>query len=115
MKLLVVAVGHRMPGWVEQAWTDYARRLPSDCALELRERKPALRRGGKAPAQRMQAEERRIEAATPSGALSIAQDERGRDLPTQNRSAELEHWRGQGRDEALVIGGPDGLDPDLKK
>src|SRR5690606_766772 len=115
MKLLVVAVGHRMPGWVEQAWTDYARRLPSDCALELREIKPEPRSGGKTPAQMMQAEARRIEAAIPSGALRIALDERGRDLTTQKLSNELEQWRGQGRDVALVIGGPDGLDPELKK
>lgn len=115
MKLLVVAVGHRMPGWVEQAWTDYARRLPSDCALELREVKPEPRSGGKTPAQMMQAEARRIEAAVPSGALRIALDEHGRDLTTQKLSNELEQWRGQGRDVALVIGGPDGLDPELKK
>ncbi|WP_397476185.1 23S rRNA (pseudouridine(1915)-N(3))-methyltransferase RlmH [Pusillimonas sp.] len=115
MKLFVVAVGHRMPDWVEQAWADYARRLPADCALELREIKPEPRSGGKTPVQMMQAEARRIEAAMPSGALRIALDERGRDLTTQKLSAELEQWRGQGRDVAFLVGGPDGLDAQLKK
>src|SRR5690606_15900158 len=86
MKLFVIAVGHRMPGWVEQAWQDYARRLPPDCALELREIKPEPRSGGKTPAQMMQAEARRIEAAIPANALRIALDERGRDLTTRKLS-----------------------------
>lgn len=114
MKLLVIAVGHRMPSWVEQAWTDYARRLPADCALELREIKPEPRSGGKTPAQMMQAEARRIEAAIPSGALRIALDERGRDLTTAKLSTELEQWRSQGRDVVFLVGGPDGLDAELK-
>ena len=115
MKLIVIAVGTRMPDWVEQAWSDYARRLPSDCALELREIKPEPRTGGKTAAQMMQSEARRIEAAIPATALRIALDERGRDLTTQKLSAELEQWRGQGRDVVFLVGGPDGLDPQLKK
>lgn len=115
MKLLVIAVGHRMPGWVEQAWADYARRLPADCALELREIKPEARSGGKSPSQMMQAEARRIEAAIPSGTLRIALDERGRDFTTQELSVELEQWRSQGRNVTFLVGGPDGLDTQLKK
>jgi len=82
MKLIVIAVGNRMPGWVEQAWDDYARRLPSDCALELREIKPEPRSAGKTAQQMMAAEARRIESAVPAGTLRIALDERGRDLTT---------------------------------
>src|SRR3546814_20776504 len=51
MKLIVVAVGLRMPEWVETAWYDYAKRLPSDCSLELKEIKPEPRTSGKTPAQ----------------------------------------------------------------
>ncbi|ANN72835.1 23S rRNA (pseudouridine(1915)-N(3))-methyltransferase RlmH [Bordetella bronchialis] len=114
MKLVVVAVGHRMPGWVETAWEDYARRLPPDCALELREVKPEPRTSGKTPAQMMAAEARRIEAAAPAAATRIALDERGRDLTTAALAKTLEQWRGQGRDVALLVGGPDGLDAALK-
>jgi 23S rRNA (pseudouridine1915-N3)-methyltransferase len=114
MKLIVIAVGNRMPDWVQMAWKDYAKRLPADCALELKEVKPEPRTSGKTPAQMMHAEAQRITAALPSGALCIALDERGKDLTTLNLANELEKWRAGGQDVALIIGGPDGLDPDLK-
>lgn len=104
-----------MPAWVEAGWDDYARRLPPDCALELREIKPEPRNTGKTPAQMMQAEARRIEAAVPAGALRVVLDERGRDLTTVSLAQQLEGWRGSGRDIVFLIGGPDGLDPDLKR
>lgn len=114
MKLIVAAVGNRMPAWVETAWDDYARRMPPDCALELREIKPEPRTTGKTPAQMMAAEARRIEAALPPQALRIALDERGRDLTTMALSQTLEQWRAGGRDVAFLVGGPDGLDAALK-
>jgi 23S rRNA (pseudouridine1915-N3)-methyltransferase len=114
MKLIVAAVGARMPGWVDEAWKDYAKRMPPDCALELREIKPEPRTSGKTPAQLMAAEAKRIEAALPPGVHRIALDERGDDLTTVRLSSRLERWRGLGSDIALLIGGPDGLDPVLK-
>ncbi len=115
MKLIVVAVGARMPAWVDNAWKDYAKRLPPDCALELREIKPEPRTSGKTAAQLMAAEARRIEAALPPGCHRVVLDERGKDLSTVQLSARLEHWRTLGCDIAFLIGGPDGLDPDLKR
>jgi len=114
VKLIVAAVGTRMPGWVQAAWDDYAKRLPADCALDLREIKPEPRTGGKTPMQMMALEARRIEAALPANALRIALDERGRDLTTLALSEQLTRWRGTGQDVALLVGGPDGLDADLK-
>ena len=115
MKLIIVAVGQRMPDWVETAWRDYSRRMPADCALELKEIKPEPRTSGKTPAQMMQAEARRIEAAIPTHALRIALDERGKDLDTMALARELETWRGSGQDIVFLIGGPDGLDATLKQ
>jgi len=115
MKLIVVAVGTRMPGWVEQAWQDYAKRLPADCALEIREIKPEPRSSGKTPAQMMAAEARRIEAAIPPDALTIALDEHGKDLTTMALSKALQEWRNLGNDVVFLIGGPDGLDTNLKQ
>ena len=115
MKLIVIAVGQRMPDWVEQGWQEYARRMPADCALELREIKAEPRSGGKTAAQMMQAEAKRIDAAIPAQALRIALDERGKDLTTVKLAQELERWRGEGRDIAILVGGPDGLDADLKQ
>lgn len=114
MKLLIVAVGTRMPDWVDEAFTDYAKRMPADCAIELREVKPEPRTTGKTPAQMQALEARRIEAALPSGGRWLALDERGRDLTTVDLSKQFDGWRTDGRDVALIVGGPDGLDKDLK-
>jgi len=103
-----------MPAWVSTAWDDYAKRMPADCQFELREVKPEPRTSGKTPAQMMAAEARRIDAAIGPQALRIALDEKGRDLTTRALSAQLETWRANGGDVALIVGGPDGLDPELK-
>lgn len=114
MKLIVAAVGARMPDWVDDAWKDYAKRMPSDCALELREIKPEPRTSGKTAAQLMAAEAKRIDAALPAGCHRVALDERGQDISTVQLSSRLERWRTLGCDIAFLIGGPDGLDPALK-
>jgi 23S rRNA (pseudouridine1915-N3)-methyltransferase len=115
MKLIVIAVGVRMPKWVDAAWQEYARRLPADCSLDIREIKPEPRTSGKTAAQMMLAEARRIEAAIPAHALKIALDEHGKDATTAALAAELEQWRASGHDIVFLAGGPDGLDPELKK
>lgn len=114
MKLYILAVGQRMPDWVVEAFTDYAKRLPPDSPLELREIKPEPRTTGRTPAQMMAAEAKRIEAALPPNCLRIALDERGKDLTTMDLSHAMTQWRGDGRDVAFLIGGPDGLDGELK-
>lgn len=114
MKLIVIAVGTRMPQWVETAWEDYAKRMPADCSIELKEVKPEPRTSGKTPAQMMQAEAKRIEAAIPTHALKVVLDEHGKDITTMQLAKHLEQWKFSGQDIALIIGGPDGLDPSIK-
>ena len=114
MKLINVAVGTHMPGWVDDAFSDYAKRMPADLAIELREVKPEPRTTGKTPAQMEALEARRIEAAMPQGGRWLALDERGRDLTTVELSRQFQTWRDDGRDVGLIIGGPDGLDAALK-
>lgn len=115
MKIRVLAVGVRMPGWVQEAWKDYAKRLPHDCALDLIEIRPEPRTSGKTTAQLMAAEARRLEAAIPAQAWRVVLDEHGQDVSTLALARHLEDWRGAGHDVCIVIGGPDGLDPDLKR
>lgn len=114
MKLYVLAVGNRMPEWVDTAWRDYVRRMPGDHAIELREIKPEPRTSGKTPRQMMQAEGARLRSALPPGVTLVALDENGRDLSTEILAQKLSSWRDDGRDVALLIGGPDGLDSELK-
>ena len=115
MKLYVIAVGTRMPQWVETAWSDYAKRLPSDCALELKEVKPEPRTQGKTVEQMKMAEAKRIEIAIPPHAFRVILDEHGKDISTTQLAHHLEQWKNTGQDIALIIGGPDGLDSELKK
>jgi len=115
MKLLVLAVGQRMPAWVTAAWDDYTRRMPADYAVELREMKPEPRTVGKTPTQMMQAEAARIRAALPPNATIVALDEAGRDLSTAALTQQLQAWREQAQHVAFLIGGPDGLDEALKR
>ena len=114
MKLLVVAVGQRVPAWAQTAWDDYAKRFPPELKLELKAIKTEPRAGGKTAAQLMAAERQRIEAAIPKGTHTIVLDERGTALTTQALAARLTDWQGLGGDVALLIGGPDGLDPALR-
>ncbi len=114
MKITIIAVGQRMPDWVVTAWQDYSQRMPADYALELKEIKPEPRTTGKTVPQMMSAEAKRIEAAIPAHAHVVALDEKGRNLTTIQLADQLTQWRDSGCDLAIIIGGPDGLDPDFK-
>ena len=113
MKLLVVAVGQRQPDWADAAWADFAKRFPPEMRLELKALK-AEPRAGKTAAQCMAAEAQRIEAAVPRGARRVLLDERGSRLTSAQLAERLAFWRGDGRDVALLVGGPDGIAPELK-
>ena len=115
MKLLVSAVGQRVPDWAQTAWADYAKRFPPELRLELKAIKTEPRSGGKTTEQIMTAERQRIEAAIPPGTHVVALDERGSALTTAALAAKLSQWQGQGGDVALLIGGPDGLHPALRQ
>jgi 23S rRNA (pseudouridine1915-N3)-methyltransferase len=110
MKLLVVAVGQRVPDWAATAWDDYAKRFPPELRLELKAVKTEPR-GSRTVDQLMAAERERIDAAIPRGARIVALDERGTALTTVALAAKLKAWQLDATDVALVIGGPDGLDP----
>ncbi len=114
MKLFLVAVGQRQPGWAETAYDDFAKRFPPEMRLELKAVK-AETRGSKTPEQLMAAEATRLEAALPKGVRRVVLDERGDRLTTLQLSARMKAWMHDGRDVALVIGGPDGLDAALKQ
>jgi len=114
VKLVVAAVGQRQPSWADEAWADFAKRFPAEMRLELKALKTEPRQGGKTAAQCMAAEAVRLEAAIPKGARRVLLDERGTRLSTAQLSQRLQAWRGEGRDVALLIGGPDGIDAALK-
>jgi 23S rRNA (pseudouridine1915-N3)-methyltransferase len=110
MRLLVVAVGQRVPDWAATAWDDYAKRFPPELRLELKAVKTEPR-GSRTVESLLAAERERIEAAIPRGARVVALDERGTALTTTALAGKLKGWQLDAADVALVIGGPDGLEP----
>lgn len=114
MKLLVVAVGQRMPDWAQTAWDDYAKRFPQELKVELKAVKTEPR-GSKTLETLYAAERARIEAAIPRGSRIVALDERGTALSTLALAGKLKTWQLDSTDVALVIGGPDGLEPAFRQ
>jgi 23S rRNA (pseudouridine1915-N3)-methyltransferase len=117
VKLLVLAVGQRQPAWADEARSDFAKRFPPEMRLELRALKAEPRSGGKTAAQCMDAEAARFEAAllaSAKGARRVMLDEHGTRRTTAQLAERVQAWRGEGRDVAFLIGGPDGLAPAIK-
>ena len=114
MRLLIVAVGQRVPDWAQTAWDDYAKRFPHELKIELKAVKTEPR-GSKNLETLYAAERARIEAAIPKGTRIVALDERGTTVTTLALAAKLKDWQLGGTDVALVIGGPDGLDPAFRQ
>jgi 23S rRNA (pseudouridine1915-N3)-methyltransferase len=114
VRLLIVAVGQRVPDWAQTAWDDYAKRFPFELKVELKAVKTEPR-ASKSLDSLFAAERARIEAAIPKGFRIVALDERGTSLSTLALAGKLKDWQLGGDDVALVIGGPDGLDPAFRQ
>lgn len=114
MKITVLAIGQRQPRWADEAVADFLKRFPPDFAVTVKELKPEARAGQ--PAERLRAAEcERLAAALPPGALTVALDERGRDLTSSALAGQLARWRDEGLSPAFVIGGPDGLSEEFRR
>jgi 23S rRNA (pseudouridine1915-N3)-methyltransferase len=114
MKLTLVAIGQRQPAWAEAAYEDFAKRFPPELRVELKALKAEPRTLGKSTQALMAAEAVRIEAAIAKGARRVVLDERGQRRSSAEMAERLRFWLGDGRDVALIVGGPDGLDATLK-
>lgn len=111
MNVYVIAVGQRMPSWIKEGYQDYARRLPPQCALHLLEIAAAKRGKTGSPTLWRQDESRRLLAVIPKGSTVVACDEQGKSWTTAEVARHLQDWMDEGHDVALLVGGPDGLDP----
>jgi 23S rRNA (pseudouridine1915-N3)-methyltransferase len=101
-----------MPAWVTAGYTEYARRLPHECSLQLVEIPVSKRRKSLPAARAMQEEGQLMLAAIPAGCLVIALDVTGKAWSTAGLAERLQQWMAGGRDVALLVGGPDGLAPE---
>ena len=114
MKLGIVAVGQRMPDWAQTAYDDYAKRFPPELRVDIKTVKTEPR-GSKTLETLLAAERARIEAHIPRGTRIVVLDERGTNLTTKALAERLKGWQLEGNDVALVIGGPDGLEPAFRQ
>ena len=100
-----------MPTWVNQGYEEFARRMPAECRLNLIEI-PAAKRTKSADIKRLirQEGERMLEAV-PKNVMIVTLDVTGRQWHTEELAQQLDGWMQQGRDIALLVGGPEGLAP----
>ena len=111
MRIKLLAVGTKMPQWVEAGFREYAQRMPNLCPLELIEIQ-AKKRGKNADTQRILRDEGvALQDAVPKGALTIALDRRGKQISTEDLARHLQTWIDESQDVAIMIGGPEGIDP----
>ena len=112
MRIHVLAVGNRMPPWIDAGFREYARRIPPHCALRLTEIPVAKRSKNLGAEVPMRQEGQRLLALVPTGAWAIALERSGKQWDSEQLATALGEWMQDGTDVALLIGGPDGLAPE---
>jgi len=113
MQITLIAVGVKMPAWVTDAFDIYQKRMPKQCQLKLVEI-AAKHRGKNADIPRILRDEAAaISAVIPTGTLTIALDRKGKNIDTLGLSNDMRKWIDENQDVALLIGGPEGIDPQL--
>ncbi|NNC24515.1 23S rRNA (pseudouridine(1915)-N(3))-methyltransferase RlmH [Salinisphaera sp. USBA-960] len=113
MKIALIAVGKRVPTWVDTGFDEYRKRLPRGIDLSLSAIAASDRKSGDTT-RAVADEDRRMLRAIPDGAEAIALDETGRSWSTEGLARDLDAWQMDGRDRALLVGGPDGLGPSVR-
>jgi len=109
----LIAVGQKMPAWVNQACDDFLKRLPRELQLNTIE-VPLLKRGKNPDIQRIVRDEsRKVLDSIPAGCSLVALDVKANRISTEKLATTLNNWMQQGQDIAIVIGGPDGLSDEL--
>jgi len=115
VRVTVLAIGHKMPSWVQEGYQEYAKRMPPEIRLDLVELKPEDRTSGKTTEKAKSLEGERLLAALPKGDTLIALDEKGRAVTTQGLSVMLSEWMRDGTNPAFAIGGADGHGAEVRE
>ncbi len=112
-RVRIVAVGSRMPKWVQEPYDDYVTRLSAGLKVTLTEIEPGARSAGRVASKAIATEGQRILAALRPNEYVVALDERGKEMTTRELATWLATRLQDGRDIAFLIGGPDGFAPDV--
>jgi 23S rRNA (pseudouridine1915-N3)-methyltransferase len=114
MRILLLAVGQKMPAWIEQGYQEYAQRMPAEARLELKEISPG-KRGKNADIKRIVEDEgQRLIAAIPRSAHIVVLDVDGRGHSTEQLAQRMDDWMHSGQDICLLVGGPEGLSAECR-
>ncbi|QDP00840.1 23S rRNA (pseudouridine(1915)-N(3))-methyltransferase RlmH [Thalassotalea sp. PS06] len=111
MRITLIAVGNKMPAWIAQGFSEYARRFPRDLSFDLVEITPGKRGKNADIARILEKEGEQTMAAVPKGSRIITLEVEGKPWTTPQLALQLERWQMDGRDVALLVGGPEGLAP----
>jgi len=109
VQINLLAVGTRMPVWIDEGYREYARRMPRECSLVLNQIPLAQRSKSQAIERAVNEEGKRMLAALSDRQQVIALDVKGRSWSTEQLAQQLDNWKQDGRDISLLVGGPDGL------
>jgi 23S rRNA (pseudouridine1915-N3)-methyltransferase len=113
MQITIIAVGKKPPSWIDAGVQEFSKRISGDLSLRLIEVTPVKRSKTGNTTRLLATEAARIRAVVPKDNLIIALDENGKSFTTKTLSTRLSGWMQDGQDVAIVIGGADGLDPEL--
>lgn len=114
MRFYIIAVGNKLPDWINVAFNEYAKRFTQEIPIQLIEIKPEKRTSNKNTEQILSIESQRIKTKLPSGCRMITLDESGQQWTTEKFSENIQEWMQDGSDTAFIIGGADGLHDSLK-
>ena len=114
MKIILLAVGTKMPYWVQEGFNDYQKRFPSEMKLVLEEIPPVKRNGKGSEEKAKELEAKLILEALPKKAYIIALDERGKQYTSLEMGEKVGSWQSLGMDVVLIVGGPNGLTDEIK-
>ena len=115
MRVTILSVGHKMPAWIQEGFTEYTRRMPPEIRVDLVEVKPEERGGGRSAEKAKVVEGERLLAVVPEGATLIALDERGKAVATKGLAVMLSAWMRDASRPVFAIGGADGLSDAVKE
>ena len=113
MNINIISVGHKVPAWVELAVDDFIKRFPSEIKINLIQI-PLIKRGKNPDIKRIMRDEGiKIQSAIPVNSLPIALDVKGKKVTTLDLSNLLKQWIERNQSATIIIGGPDGLSPEV--
>jgi 23S rRNA (pseudouridine1915-N3)-methyltransferase len=109
MHIRIIALGQKMPGWVDAGCDDYLKRLPPELSVELVTLPVATQKSRDSVEHRKLRQCSAIMEKLGPGGINIALDEQGEQWPSQKWSRQMQRWMFEQPRVNLIIGGPDGL------